>query len=102
MAWHIKLIVGVCLWRPERGSTKFDATANCHYRKTLNFQEILMEDLTSEHLEHAEHAEHAAHEGNPFIVTVSVTIAIIAVIAATVGRLESVESGKAINEKNEA
>ncbi len=61
-----------------------------------------MEDLTSEHLEHAEHAEHAAHEGNPFIVTVSVTIAIIAVIAATVGSLETVESGKAINEKNEA
>ena len=61
-----------------------------------------MEDQTSEHLEHAEHAEHAAHEGNPFITTVSVTIAILAVIAATVGSLETVESGGAISEKNEA
>ena len=61
-----------------------------------------MEDQTTEHLEHAEHAEHAAHEGNPFITTVSVTIAILAVIAATVGSLETVESGAAISEKNEA
>ena len=61
-----------------------------------------MEDQTSEHLEHAEHAEHAAHEGNPFIITVSVTIAILAVVAATVGSLETIESGAAISEKNEA
>ena len=61
-----------------------------------------MEDQTSEHLEHAEHAEHAAHEGNPFIITVSVTIAILAVVAATIGSLETVESGAAISEKNEA
>ncbi len=61
-----------------------------------------MEDQTSEHLEHAEHAVHAAHESNPFIMTVSVTIAILAVIAATIGSLETVESGKAISEKNTA
>ena len=61
-----------------------------------------MEDQTSEHLEHAEHAEHAAHAGNPFITTVSVTIAILAVAAATVGSLETVESGAAIGEKNAA
>lgn len=61
-----------------------------------------MEDQTAEHLEHAEHAEHAAHEANPFIMTVSVTIAILAVIAATIGSLETVESGRAISEKNTA
>ena len=61
-----------------------------------------MEDQTTEHLEHAEHAGHAAHEGNPFITTVSVTIAILAVIAATVGSLETVESGAAIDTKNDA
>ena len=61
-----------------------------------------MEDSTQEHLEHAEHAEHAAHEGNPFIVTVSMTIAILAVVAATIGSLETIESGKAIAEKNAA
>ena len=61
-----------------------------------------MEDQTSEHLEHAEHAEHAAHEGNPFITTVSITIAILAVVAATIGSLETIESGSAIAEKNEA
>ncbi len=61
-----------------------------------------MEDQTSEHLEHAEHAEHAAHSGNPFLTTVSVTIAILAVVAATVGSLETVESGAAISDKNES
>ncbi len=61
-----------------------------------------MEDQTTEHLEHAEHAEHASHEANPFIMTVSVTIAILAVIAATIGSLETVESGRAISEKNAA
>lgn len=61
-----------------------------------------LEDQTSEHLEHAEHAEHAAHSGNPFLTTVSVTIALLAVVAATVGSLETVESGKAISDKNES
>ena len=61
-----------------------------------------MEDQTSEHLEHAEHAGHAAHEGNPFIITVSVTIAILAVVAATIGSLETIESGAAIAAKNQA
>ena len=61
-----------------------------------------MEDQTSEHLEHAEHAEHAAHSGNPFLTKVSVTIALLAVVAATVGSLETVESGKAISDKNES
>jgi hypothetical protein len=61
-----------------------------------------MEDSTSEHIEHAEHAEHAAHSGNPFLAKVSVTIAILAVIAATVGSLETLESGAAISDKNEA
>ncbi len=61
-----------------------------------------MEDATSEHLEHAEHAEHVAHSGDPFLVTVSVTIAILAVVAATVGSLETLESGAAISDKNES
>ena len=61
-----------------------------------------MDSDVSEHFEHAEHAEHAAHSGNPFLAKVSVTIAILAVIAATVGSLETVESGKAISDKNES
>ena len=61
-----------------------------------------MENETSEHLEHAEHAEHAAHSGDPFLAKVSVTIAILAVVAATVGSLETIESGKAISDKNES
>jgi len=61
-----------------------------------------MEDSTQEHLEHAEHAAHAAHEANPFITTVSMTIAFVAVIAATIGSLETVETGNAIAEKNAA
>ena len=61
-----------------------------------------MENETSEHLEHAEHAEHAAHSGDPFLARVSVTIAILAVVAATVGSLETIESGKAISDKNES
>lgn len=60
-----------------------------------------MEDGTTEHLEHAEHAEHAAHSGDPFLTRVSVTIAILAVVAATVGSLETIESGAAISDKNE-
>ncbi len=61
-----------------------------------------MENTTTEHLEHAEHAEHAAHSGDPFLARVSVTIAILAVFAATVGSLETVESGKAISDKNDS
>ena len=61
-----------------------------------------MENDTSEHLEHAEHAEHAAHSGDPFLARVSVTIAILAVVAATVGSLETIESGQAISDKNES
>lgn len=55
-----------------------------------------------EHMEHAEHAEHAVHSGDPFLAKVSVTIAVLAVIAATVGSFETVESGKAITDKNES
>lgn len=61
-----------------------------------------MNDSPTEHLEHAEHAEHAAHSGDPFLARVSVTIAILAVIAATVGSLETIESGMAIGQKNES
>lgn len=64
-----------------------------------------MSDLPTEHFEHAEHAKHAAHEvahGNDFIGLVTMTIAILAVCAATVGSLETIESGKAISAKNEA
>ena len=61
-----------------------------------------MDDSPTEHMEHAEHAEHAAHSGDPFLAKVSVTIAILAVIAATVGSFETVESGKAIIDKNDS
>ena len=61
-----------------------------------------MEDATTEHLEHREHAEHAAHSGDPLIVKVSVTIAILAVVAASVGSLETIESGAAISKKSES
>ena len=61
-----------------------------------------MDNETSEHLERAEHAGHAAHSGDPFLATVSVTIAILAVIAASVGSLETIESGSAISDKNES
>lgn len=59
-----------------------------------------MSDSPTEHIEHAEHAEHAAHTGDAFLARVSVTIAILAVVAATVGSLETVESGRAIADKN--
>jgi Domain of unknown function (DUF4337) len=52
--------------------------------------------------EHAEHAEHAAHTGNKLIAWVSMTIAILAVLSAIVGSLETIASGKALGEKNEA
>jgi hypothetical protein len=61
-----------------------------------------MDGSPTEHLEHAEHAEHAAHSGDPFLAAVSVTIAILAVLAATVGSFETIESGKAITDKNES
>lgn len=52
--------------------------------------------------EHAEHAAHAAHSGGGMVAWVSMTIAVLAVLAAIVGSLETMASGKAINEKNEA
>lgn len=52
--------------------------------------------------EHAEHAEHAAHGGGKLVAWVSVTIAILAVLSAVVGSLETVASGQALTEKNEA
>ena len=61
-----------------------------------------MEDGTSEHLEHRDHAEHAAHSGDPLLLKVSATIAALAVVAATIGSLESVESGTAISQKSES
>ncbi len=61
-----------------------------------------MTESPTEHIEHAEHAEHAAHSGDPFLAKVSVTIAILAVIAATIGSLETIESGRAIGDKNES
>jgi hypothetical protein len=51
--------------------------------------------------EHAEHAHHAANSGG-LVSWVSMTIAVLAVLAAIVGSLETVASGRAINEKNEA
>lgn len=61
-----------------------------------------MEDATSEHLERREHAEHAAHSGDPLLLKVSVTIAILAVVAATIGSLETIESGTALSKKSES
>jgi hypothetical protein len=64
-----------------------------------------MSDIPTEHFEHAEHAKHAFHakeHGNDFIGLVTITIAILAVAAATVGSLETIESGGAISSKNEA
>ncbi len=61
-----------------------------------------MEDATTEHLERREHAEHAAHSGDPLLTKVSVTIAILAVVAATIGSLETVESGTALSKKSES
>ena len=62
----------------------------------------MTETSPTEHMEHAEHAEHAAHSGDPVLAKVSVTIAVLAVIAATIGSFETVESGKAITDKNES
>ena len=52
--------------------------------------------------EHAEHAEHAARHGGGLIAWVSVTIAILAVLSAVIGSLETLASGQALNQKNEA
>ncbi len=61
-----------------------------------------MSESPTEHFEHAEHAEHVAHSGDGFLIKVSMTIALLAVVAATVGSLETLESGKAIADKNNA
>ncbi len=61
-----------------------------------------MEDGTTEALEHREHAEHAAHSGDGMLLKVSATIAILAVVAATVGSMETIESGAAISRKSES
>jgi hypothetical protein len=52
--------------------------------------------------EHAEHAQHAAHGGGKLIAWVSMTIAVLAVLSAVVGSLETLASGQALTEKNEA
>ncbi len=52
--------------------------------------------------EHAEHAEHAQHAHDKLLTYVSITIAILAVLSAVVGSLETVASGQALSEKNEA
>ena len=64
-----------------------------------------MSEMPTEDYEHTEHAMHAGHEaagGNTFIGTVAMSIAVLAVVAATVGSLETLESGSAISAKNEA
>ena len=55
-----------------------------------------------ENHEHLEHAEHAAHSGDQLIIWVSMTIAVLAVLSALVGSLETIASGRALGEKNEA
>ena len=52
--------------------------------------------------EHVEHAQHAAHGGSRLVAWVSVTIAVLAVLSAVVGSLETLASGQALTEKNEA
>ena len=61
-----------------------------------------MEDMTSDAMEHREHAEHAAGTGDRMLLKVSATIAILAVVAATVGSLETIESGAAIAHQSKA
>ncbi len=61
-----------------------------------------MSDAPTEAFEHREHAEHAAHSGDSLLLRVSATIAILAVVAATVGSLETIESGAALSRKSEA
>jgi hypothetical protein len=55
-----------------------------------------------ENHEHMEHAEHAAHSGSKLLTYVSITIAFLAVLSAVVGSLETVASGQALSQKNEA
>ena len=55
-----------------------------------------------ENHEHMEHAEHAAHGGGKLLSWVSITIAILAVMSAVVGSLETIASGEALSQKNEA
>jgi hypothetical protein len=52
--------------------------------------------------EHMEHAEHASHSGGKLLTWVSVTIAVLAVLSAVVGSLETIASGEALSQKNEA
>jgi hypothetical protein len=52
--------------------------------------------------EHAEHAEHAARHGGGLLAWVSMTIAVLAVLSAVVGSLETIASGQAFTQKNEA
>lgn len=54
-----------------------------------------------ENHEHVEHAEHAAHSGG-LSSWVSMTIALLAVLSAVVGSLETIASGQALSQKNEA
>ncbi|HUO21846.1 MAG TPA: DUF4337 domain-containing protein [Caulobacteraceae bacterium] len=55
-----------------------------------------------ENREHMEHAEHAAHGGSKLLAWVSLTIAVLAVLSALVGSLETMASGSAVGQKNEA
>jgi hypothetical protein len=55
-----------------------------------------------ENHEHMEHAAHAAHAGGGLLTYVSITIAVLAVLSAVVGSLETVASGQALAQKNEA
>lgn len=55
-----------------------------------------------ENHEHMEHAQHAAHGGGGLISWVSMTIAVLAVLSAIVGSLETLASGQALSQKNEA
>lgn len=55
-----------------------------------------------ENQEHMEHAEHAAHAKDRLLTYVSITIAVLAVLSAVVGSLETVASGQALSQKNEA
>lgn len=55
-----------------------------------------------ENHEQMEHAEHAAHAGDRLLTYVSITIAVLAVLSAVVGSLETVASGQALSQKNEA
>ena len=68
-----------------------------------------LEELEAhEHAEHAAHAAHGGHEAgheekkDPLISRVTFTIAVLAVAAAVGASLETTESDKAINAKNDA